>query len=393
MDDVDRVRQWFAEGRVVHPLARPTTVHLARAVASVAGASTALDDESREIAANIGESEHLIFVLADGFGMNLMEQLPATSLLRTHCIRRISAVFPSSTAPALTSFATGEWPASHGLLFWWQYMEESDISVFTLPFRERFTRRPLDELGITSEQLFHSPPRITTIPRGVLSFQPSRSADSVYSGYCYAGTPVYGYESTEDAFATVEHRVRTAKEPTYTYVYHSAIDHVEHDHGADSPEALAVLTQFDREIRELAEAVSGRARIVISADHGQFHVDDSNVLFVEEDDELLRYLKCVPTGEGPEPAFHVRPGRGSDFESVFRRRFRDHYALLRRSEVEELQILGPEPLSNLARARLGDYLALTADPVVLRYRPEAGSMPGDHGGLSRDEMEIPLIVI
>ena len=50
-------------------------------------------------------------------------------------------------------------------------------------------------------------------------------------------------------------------------------------------------------------------------------------------------------------------------------------------------------LDDRARSVLGDYLALTAEPVVLRFRPRSGAMPGDHGGLLRAEMEVPLIVI
>jgi hypothetical protein len=393
MDDLQRVQSWFDEGRLIRPLRGPNTVHLARAIASVAGAPAAIDGHVRDIAARIGPTEHLILVLADGFGMNLIDYLPEGSLLRTKCGTSIDAVFPSSTAPALTSIATAQWPATHGLLFWWQYIREADRSVYTLPFRDRFTYQPLDELGIRSDQLFSYPPQVVTFPRDVLFLQPSRSADSVYTRYCSAGTPVHGYQSLDTAIDLISRCVTEATQPTYTYFYYPAIDHESHDYGPDSSEAQAALLTLDAEITRLAGDLGGRARIVISADHGQFRVEDAAIRFIEQDDELLELLLCVPTGEGPEPAFHVRPGRAADFEVAFRRRFGDDYALLSAAEVEAMRLLGPKPLAAGARAALGDYLGLTADPVVLRYRPKAISMPGDHGGLSRDEMEVPLIII
>ena len=393
MSEVARVESWFREGRIVRPLRGACTVDLARAIAAVVGAPAPDGEHVRDIARRIGETEHLIFVIADGFGMHLMDYLPEASLLRSRCEQSIDAVFPSSTAPALTSVATGQWPATHGLLFWYQYLRGPALSVTTLPFIERFSRQSLTELGLGTDALVSRPPQIAAFPRDVLSLQPSITAGSIYTRYYTAGTPVHGYESLASAVNTISARITKADGPTYTYLYFSEIDRVQHEHGPDSAQARDALLRFDADVARLADAVQGRARIVISADHGQFRVEGDAVRYIEEDDELLEMLLCVPTGEGPAPAFHVHPGREQDFEVAFRRRFGGEFALLVAAEAEALRLLGPEALDDRARSVLGDYLALTAEPVVLRFRPRSGAMPGDHGGLLRAEMEVPLIVI
>src|ERR1051326_2084293 len=61
-----------------------------------------------------------------------------------------------------------------------------------------------------------------------------------------------------------------------------------------------------------------------------------------------------------------------------------------------MKLLGPEPLSPLAKRRFGDYIGIAIKPVTLKYKaPQHMARPdhlGYHAGLSPAEMRIPLIV-
>ena len=46
--------------------------------------------------------------------MDLVERLAEDSFLRSHLVMELQAVFPSTTAAALTSLANGLWPSRHG---------------------------------------------------------------------------------------------------------------------------------------------------------------------------------------------------------------------------------------------------------------------------------------
>ena len=86
MSDVDRLLAWFESGALVRPDAGvPNTVDLSRAIASLCGApGIELSPPAQRVADAIGRADHLVFVMADGLGMNLVEHLPQDSFFRPH---------------------------------------------------------------------------------------------------------------------------------------------------------------------------------------------------------------------------------------------------------------------------------------------------------------------
>src|SRR5581483_11233610 len=149
MSDVKRLQAWFDEGRLLRPDAKaPSTVHLARALASMAGATVDIDGPARRVLEAIGEADHIVFVLADGLGMDLVETRDAVSVLRRGLAMELRSVFPSSTAPALTSLATGLWPGEHAVTTWQVYLPDLQRHVTSLPYVERFSEKPADEVGV-----------------------------------------------------------------------------------------------------------------------------------------------------------------------------------------------------------------------------------------------------
>ena len=395
MDDVSRLQDWFSSGLLLKPDAgRPGSVHLSRALAALCGAPLTLDAPERDVAAAIGESPHYVFVLADGLGMNLIEALPPQSFLRKHLAMELAATFPSSTAPALTSIATGLWPSEHGLPAWLVYLPDQDLHTVTLPFIERFSSRPLKELGVSSRQLFVAPPLWAALQRDAALFMHHRIADSVYTRYISGGHPVVSYDNLDGAIDAVTLRIEDATGATFSYLYYSAIDTAAHISGPGSPAVAAEVRKLDGGIEALSDALGDRARILVSADHGGYDVSPDQKLVIEPEEELSQLLLTPPAGEAPVPMFHVRPGKRAEFAARFRARAGDAYVLLTVEEVEDLRLLGPEPLSETTRVRLGDFVALSAGGEAVVYAPETSvvDMKGFHGGLTPAEVRIPLVV-
>ena len=244
MSDVDRLLGAFASGSLVRPAAEVTSiVDLARAVAILAGAEGVRPGpHSGQLAELIGPSDHLIFVLADGVGLAMMEQLPPDSFLLTHLAAEITTVFPSTTAAALTSLATGEWPTRHAATGWWTHLAEIGSAAAILPFTRRSDRRPLAELGVTPEQAFPVPPMALGRGRDCLALLPERIAHSVYSTYAAGANERRGYKSLRQAVDTIVERVRNSGGSTYTYLYTDQVDRAAHRHGVGDKRVSAALT-------------------------------------------------------------------------------------------------------------------------------------------------------
>jgi hypothetical protein len=394
MSDRERVESWFESGVLLRPdAAVPNSVDLARAIARMCGAR--LDpprtDGERAIAGAIGKAEHVVLAVVDGLGMNLFESLPEGSLFRRALAMELRAVFPSTTAAALTSLATGAWPGEHAVLSWWLYLPDADVTATILPFVERWSRRPLGELGVDAACAFPAPALAGRFTRAAHTYMPQPIANSTYSRYSSAGAPTSGWRTLDDGVDAISQRIAAADGVTYSYFYIPQVDAAEHDVGPHGGQTRAALLNVERALSRLSAALDGRARIVVTADHGVLETPASSRHVIASFDELPE-LRFARTGEPRVPFFHVHDGEGERFAARFRERFGERFALLTVAEAEGMRLFGPSPMSEAARARVGDYIAVSDGPDVIAYGVEE-ALRGYHAGLSPAEMRVPLIVV
>jgi hypothetical protein len=369
------------------------TVDLAVAMATLAGAPVAASGAKASLLTRaIGEHDHYVFALADGLGMNLVETLAEDAFLRAHTTMELRAVCPSSTAPALTSIATARWPAEHGVTGWWTYLPEAGVSATILPYIERFTEQPLDQTKAPPSLTFPVAACARSFTCDYAMYLPAPIAGSVYSRYSAGERANVPYRKLWQAVDAIAERIERAGRPTYTYLYAPFVDTAEHTYGPSSSQAALALASVQARIEHMAERLRGRARIVVTADHGQMRVGRRHVL--KRDDPLVAMLVVPPTGDGRGPLFHVRDGEHERFAPAFRERFGEDFALLTIDEASAMGLFGPVALSDVSRRRFGDFMGVALSDAVVLYEPshELATMIGHHGGLSPDEMRVPLVV-
>jgi len=389
--------QAFAKGELVRPdVDELNFVDLVRAVLGLAGSDeAAVTPGVRAIQREIGAAQHYLLILVDGLGLDTVRALRTNAFLRRHLALDLQAVFLPTTATALTTLATGQWPATHGVPGWWTYLPELDCSTTTLPFVERRSDRPLNEIGVTAEDMFPVPSVWPTVRRKVVSLYPSDIAHTTYTNYSTGGTERIGYAGLDDAIEIARLCVLHAPGPSLTYLYLPQLDSVGHDLGTEHPRFLELAIILDHYFAELANELDGKARIVITADHGMANVPPERVFVIAEDDPLCSRLVAQPAGEPTVPMFHVRPGHEDAFVRNFCARLGEYYHLLTSQEVEELRLLGPEPLSPTMRSRVGPFVGIARRPAKLYVEPTGSAHPenpGIHGGMTPGEMMIPLVL-
>lgn len=397
MSGLRRVMGWFDQGKICRPgSGQPDFVDLARAKAHLCGVTDiALPESAKQLAERIGPADHLVFVLIDGMGVEAVERAPAGGFLQRHLAGELHAIFPSTTATSLTSQATGHYPCLHAAPGWWVYLEEVGTAVEILPFRERFLGPCLTELGATPDTIFPLPSILPRFKHEPCTVTRDLIADSEYTRYAAGDTPRQGYEGLEEGLALAIERLRSATGRSYTYWYYPFFDGICHEKGVDAPEAIELLARIDEALGTLASELGNGHRMVVSADHGLVNVPEERALFLQHDDPLMETLVVPPTGEPTVPIFHLRNGSEKDFVKRFNQSFGAWFALLSAKEVEDLRLFGPEPLCPEMRRRIGDYLALAAEPTTLNFVPEGKDPkhhPGVHAGLSSAEMRIPFIL-
>jgi hypothetical protein len=70
------------------------------------------------------QPEHLVFVLLDGLGAEHRPQTPPESFIKRHLAMEMLTISPSTTACALTSVATADYPGRHGVAGWFTHLPD-----------------------------------------------------------------------------------------------------------------------------------------------------------------------------------------------------------------------------------------------------------------------------
>ena len=399
MGDIDSLLEAFEAGTLVRPrYEEPNLVDLGRAIARLLGVSTVPETQnSLDIERRIGDTDHLIFVLLDGVGMNVLEGMPRDAFLPGHMDRELFTVFPSTTAVALTSLATGHWPTTHAVTGWWTHLDQLGAPAVILRYVTRAENRDLAELGVEPETAFPVPSILSQFKRDAQVMVPVYLADSTYSRYFSGGRRIVGYSSLQEAVTMVAQRVSEAAEPTFTYLYIPHVDSLAHLHGMTRPEVREALMEVDAGMARLHSVLGSRGRIVMTADHGLMDAPVSARHTLRPSRELLPLLRFPPSGDARVMYLHVRDWARERVRKHFQRKFGDRFHLITVDEADALQLFGPEPLSAETRDRMGDLVAISAGADMLEYHAERG--PGQsvmlnchHSGLTPEEMRVPLAI-
>ena len=401
MSDRERLLAAFDSGKLVRPSPdRLNIVDLANAIASIGGAQDVSHSPGAATVTDlIGPADHIVFVIVDGLGLNVVDADHGADFLAAHVVAELMTVFPSSTPTVLTSYATGRWPASHGVPSWYLYLNEIDAIATIIHYSRRGDDKDLGRLGLTPDQAYPTPSLASKMAWSTFAVVPEKIADTPFSLFC-RGYPQsygrYGYERLEDAAEAVLKRLREARGPSFTNLYIPHVDSASHGYGIGHDATRQVIASVNSLLEQVSAHLPPNAAIVVSADHGLIDVA-ANAHEIEPDDELVGYLEHEPWGTSPSVMLQVRENRAVEFDARFRERFGEDFYLLPTDEALELELFGPGPVSPVTRRRMGNYLALSAGSSAIHYnyhgtRERGPRKVADHGGLTPDEMIVPLVV-
>ena len=403
MSDLQRLLDGFDAGELVRPFAGSTSlIDVVRGTASACGVEgIPMGDASRAIADHLRRAEHIVFVLADGLGIDFIDRLPRGSWLRRHTRRAIQGTFPSTTPVAMTTIATGDYPAQHAITGWWTHLPSLCAPVTVFHHVRATDEAPLDTLGVTFEELCPREALLPRMRRDVALLMPPNVIDSRFTRYMAGPWPCIPYGRHADAARKIAARVAQAAGPTYTYWYTPYPDTLAHELGTHDERVTNSIEDLDAAIGQLIGAFREQditARVIVTADHGHLDIGGAGHLEVGADDPLLAFLTCPPSGDVRTLYWHVRPGMTAAFAAAFSARFGEWFLLIEAADTERIGLLGPDALTDVTRARIGDFVSIALGREVLRYTGAPGrdrylAQRAHHSGLSAAEMQVPFILI
>ena len=81
----------------------------------------------------LSKSKNIVLIVIDGLGYDFFKKHSKSKLLRSCLKGKITSVFPSTTAAAISTFRTGLPPSEHGLVGWFQYFKT--VGEICVPLR------------------------------------------------------------------------------------------------------------------------------------------------------------------------------------------------------------------------------------------------------------------
>jgi type I phosphodiesterase/nucleotide pyrophosphatase len=348
-------------------------------------------------AAEAAGARNVVLAIIDGLGDNYLCTNRARGVLARHRRGAISAVFPSTTASAITTSFTGATPYEHGLTGWFTYFGAAGCVAAPLPFRTRGDNLPLSVRGISGSHLFSGSSVFDSIGvRGIVVTHRS-IVDSNYNLHYCGRAERIPYADLQGFVTQTEAAVKSGPERKFVYTYWPEFDTLAHRHGVASPEVHSQFERIDAAFAELAKRLSGTDTLLVAtADHGFLDSTGNAALTLEDSPGLAGMLRFPLCGERRAAFCHVQEGRVPEFAARARDWLGDRAEVRKSAELAEGGWFGTgRPHPRLAE-RIGDVtLLMTGCYTVKDWTPgEPHHLHiGNHGGTSEDEMRIPLVVV
>ena len=342
----------------------------------------------------------IVQVVVDGMGYSFFKKYAAH--LQNYLKGSLTSVFPTSTAPAVTSFMMGTAPAQHGVTGWFMYLEELKETVAMLPFRERKTGVSLVPRGQPVKSLVGGVSMADELPVASTVIIKQEIKDSPYnvavSGRAERKSYREGRNAICDFVASILSEVKEKpSERRWVYAYWPLLDSLSHCFGPQSPEVIQHFASLDTNLSRLIQELKGtNSLVLITADHGFIGLDSSCVIRLENYPAISECLAKPLCGEPRSPFVYIKPGFDKQFEQTFQKELSSYFELYHAQDLISGGWFGIEPIYKKLQARLGDYILMPRNNYVLKDRIGSEGVfkdLGAHGGSHEDEMYVPLICL
>ncbi len=344
----------------------------------------------------VARHRHVVLLVVDGLGYEHLTRCESGACLRRGLRARITSVFPSTTATAITTFLTASGPQQHGLTGWFTFFRELGGIVAVLPFRDRHGGAGLDETGIDAARFFGHMSVFDRIVRRCYMVTPQHLVDSAFNVAHSHGATRRAYATLPQFFDAIGTCLDESFGSSFTYAYWPELDRLAHEHGVVSAPVSMHLEELDAAFDYFMDALGGRDTIVIvTGDHGLIDTTPDSIVDLEAHPELSKTLVMPLCGERRAAFCYVRPEKCMQFEHYVTTRLNREATLARSTELLAQGYFGLGTPHPCLSDRIGDYTLIMngnfamTDSVTGEHRH---LQVGMHGGLSAEEMFVPLIV-
>lgn len=381
------------------------------------------DSTSPLTPALLSDSHHkfdkVVFFLIDAFGWRFFEQYGDRYPFLQHFIKhgrvsKLTSQFPSTTAAHVTTLFTNQIVGQHGV-FEWQYYEPK-LDAMIVPLLYSFSGEEQPELlrgtGIDPHEILPTSTFFETLQALDVTpwiFQDNTYLRSTYSATMTRGAKASGYKTLAEVLVNLRLRMSKTPSPAAFFLYIDTFDATLHRYGPGSPqieaEADAMFTILDRAFLQQIDGAFANTLFLLAADHGQMWVDPKTTIYLNQTPQFSQIRPLLkenrrgdvlaPGGSPRDMFLYVKEPLLGEAKALVAAAVQGRADVYTSDELIAEGLFGPQPPSPTFLSRVGNLVILPRkNETVWWYEKDRFEQKfyGHHGGLSPEEMEIPLLM-
>jgi hypothetical protein len=334
-----------------------------------------------------------VVILVDGLGVASVHARAGHARTMSAALTSgatIDSVFPTTTAAALASLATGTSPGQHGLVGY-SVLDAANARVVNQlsGWDDRLDPRTWQR----EETVFQ---RAAAAGYGAVAVGPARYSDSGFTHAVLRGADYRSAASVADRFSVATRWLREPGPPGLLYLYIPELDTIAHKDGWESQAWTSRLEDVDAELNRFVGRLGATDGALLTADHGVVDVPVRSHILIDTAPELLNGIRFV-AGEPRCLQLHFDPDVSETDRDALVGLWRESESgrswVATRAEAIDAGWFGR--VAAEVAPRIGDLLVAARKNIAYYDGRTAAAtslgMIGQHGSWSPAEVQVPLL--
>lgn len=336
--------------------------------------------------------KNVVLLILDGMGDIILKNIDENGYFRQNQIDIVTSVYPSTTTAALTTYYSGKPPFETGWIAWSQYFKEYGKNIDMLPHTQSLTGLSIKNASL---DVFKKVVNYKSVFNQIEEASKAVKAYEIMPSYSDRRSQrTIKADSVDEITENIEFLCKS-DDNKFIMAYCDNPDGLLHKYGTKSDEVKEFINETEKKIKNMCDKLDENTIVIISADHG--HKDIEKAYSILDYPILQKCLLMPPSLESRCVTFWVKENMKEEFEKEFRKEFNEEFILMSKEQFLNKNMLGFGNMHNKIDDFLGNYIAvsISGSIIVLENYLEKGKpiKKSTHCGLTKDEMEVPIIVL
>lgn len=338
------------------------------------------------------EYKNIVLLILDGMGEHILKDTSPSGFFMKNHKKTITSVFPSTTTAAMTTYYSGKPPIETGWIAMSQYFKEYGRAVEMLREVDSYTGEKIKSEKLDIFDLI----KYETIYEKIEKATGNTKAYEINPTFCKARSKRNINADNIELICDNIKAICNNNENNFILAYYDNPDSLLHKYGCKSTEVKEFILDSEKKVEKLCDELKDtNTLIIISADHG--HKDIEKIYNILELDEIQECLIIPPSLESRAISFWVKEDKKKKFENLFNNMFKGEFSLYTKEKLLNENLLGYGKKHYKIDDFIGNYIAISIGSSIIKLGTNIGiekkNKKSTHCGLTKEEMEVPLIII